>query len=221
MLEGLAAELRAAGCPRVLVMPADLSRRGEADRLGRAAVEALGGVDLLVNNAAWHLLQRLTDVDDDVARGVYETNVWSPLALVKAVLPALQASERGAIVNVCSAAAYMAPPMSGTYASSKAAAVALTDILRLELRDTGVSVLEVVPGPVETAMLETSRQAAFVDLVLRVLRPGTPDGMAECLVKGVERNRRRVSYPWHTRASVLFPGIGKWFMRTVATKAEI
>jgi short-subunit dehydrogenase len=114
----------------------------------------------------------------------------------------------------------MAPALNGTYSSSKAAVVAMTDVLRIELRPTGVSVLEVVPGPVETAMLEASRQAAFVDLVLRVLPPGSSHGMAESIIRALERDRRRVSYPWHTQAPVLMPGLGKWFMRTVASRSR-
>src|SRR5690242_505739 len=77
-LASLAGEIEAAGHPRPTVLTADLSRPGEAARLAARATEALGGVDLLVNNAGVGISGgQLTVGDDPDARALFETNFWS------------------------------------------------------------------------------------------------------------------------------------------------
>ncbi|MGH3971242.1 MAG: SDR family NAD(P)-dependent oxidoreductase [Mycobacterium sp.] len=150
---------------------------------------------------------------------MYETNVWSPLHLSLDLIGALRASSRGgAIANVTSAAGYISPDLHGIYGSSKSAAAALTQIMRIELAREGITVTEVVPGPVDTQMLDVSRRAPFAALALRLLPPGTPAGMAHAMLQAVERRRARVIYPWHTVPPVVFPGFGRWAMRVVASR---
>src|SRR4051794_22906158 len=85
-LRALADELEAAGLPRPVAFPADLGRRGAADELAARAVESLGGVDVLVNDAGggFQGLQ-WAGGDRDEAREVLEVNYWSPLALIRAL----------------------------------------------------------------------------------------------------------------------------------------
>ena len=221
-LEELAREVVAAGAPEPVVLPADLGRPGEARRLGREAVQALGGLDLLVNNAAAQDVIRLEDaVDTEEARLIYEVNVWSPLALAVEVLPALRQGRRGAaIVNVTSGSAYLPPIWHGTYASSKAAAATITDILRLEIGRNSVHVIEAVPGPVETEMLQKSKTLRIATVAFKILPPGTPEGMAQCIVSAIARRRRRAVYPWHIKPAVALPPLGRMAMSalTAATR---
>jgi short-subunit dehydrogenase len=220
-LEALSDQIEADGLIRPIVLTADLSKRGEADRIGNEALHHLGSVDLVINNAAMHILQSLADTDGDKGRQIYETNVWSPLELIKVLLPSLAASERGgAIANVTSAAGYMTPALHGVYASSKAAISAATDILRMEVRPQGVSVTEIVPGPIDTKMLDGSRDAPFARIALRLLPVGTPENMAQSLLHAVEVRRRRIIFPSHTVVPVVLPGLGKLFMRSVAKWEE-
>jgi NADP-dependent 3-hydroxy acid dehydrogenase YdfG len=101
-LEALADEL---GEPRALVFETDLSERGAAAELGREAEAALGGVDVLVNNAGGGVGGRIATVADrDEAREAFEVNYWSPLALIGAVLPGMAERGSGVIVNVTSVA---------------------------------------------------------------------------------------------------------------------
>src|SRR5438128_798706 len=85
-LIALAGELAAAGGEPPAVLPADLGKPGEAQRLADAAAAALGRVDVLINNAG-AAMQGLAWVvgDRDEAREVMETNLWSPVALVAAL----------------------------------------------------------------------------------------------------------------------------------------
>ncbi|AMD55209.1 hypothetical protein ATO49_17980 [Mycolicibacterium fortuitum subsp. fortuitum DSM 46621 = ATCC 6841 = JCM 6387] len=85
------------------MLPVDLAIPGSADELGRRAQDALGTVDIAINNAGTNLTGAQSLVADSAAaRAVFEVNVWSPLALTSALLPAMRAADSGVIVNVTS-----------------------------------------------------------------------------------------------------------------------
>jgi NAD(P)-dependent dehydrogenase (short-subunit alcohol dehydrogenase family) len=105
LLETLAGETVAAGHPMPVVIPADLSRRDAARTLAAEAENALGPIDILVNNAGGGVGGRIPAVGDrDEAREAFETNYWSPLALISALTPGMQQRGKGAVVNVTSMA---------------------------------------------------------------------------------------------------------------------
>ncbi|SEO75056.1 Short-chain dehydrogenase [Actinacidiphila rubida] len=117
-----------------------------------AAAEALGGVDLLVNNASAlgaEPLVPLAELPVEGLRAALETNVVAPLALVRAVLPALR-SAGGAVLNVSSDAAVEAYPTWGGYGASKAALEQLSAVLAEEEPD--VRVWWVDPGDLRTGL---------------------------------------------------------------------
>ncbi|UNI24093.1 hypothetical protein JDV02_009869 [Purpureocillium takamizusanense] len=133
-----------------------------------------GGLDMLVNNAAAFSLMPLADVDLDEARGVFDVNVFGPLAMVQTCLPFLLAAADSAssangggdgaagssqpavtVVNVGSISAVMCPPWQGVYAASKAALLALGNVLRVELAPLGIGVVTVMSGGVATAAMQT------------------------------------------------------------------
>ncbi len=212
-LDELAAEVGGA-----VVLEVDLSRRGAAAELAARATEALGGVDLLVNNAGVGIAGTQTVVaDDDMARELFETNYWTPLALTRALAPAMVARGDGAVANVTSIASVAPFPLTGHYASSKAALALATDTLRAELRGTGVHVLQVVPGPVETAMLAELKQVPGVPLD-RMPRGDAPT-LARKVVRALERRRDTVVYPGSLALVRVLPTvtqrISAWFGRSV------
>jgi short-subunit dehydrogenase len=194
-LESLADEIEVAGGKRPVVLTADLSVRGEAHKLGERALEALGHVDLLINNAGVGLGGATAVVgDDDEARTLFETNYWSALALVKALMPSIRGAQ-GAIVNVASMAAVAPFPLTGHYASSKAAMQMMSETLRMELRGTGVQILAVMPGPVETGMLAEFNEVPGGAKVLSRMPKGNVETLARKIVRALERNKRTVVYP--------------------------
>ena len=117
-----------------------------------AAIEVLGGIELLVNNASDlgpSPLPALRDYPLDAVRAVYETNVIAPLALIQLLLPSLL-SAGGAIVNVSSDAAVEAYEGWGGYGSSKAALDHFGAVLAAE--EPGVRVYAFDPGDMRTDM---------------------------------------------------------------------
>src|SRR5919106_123655 len=100
----------------------ELAGRGARRALAAEAEEALGAIDILINNAGGGLGGRIAAVGDrDEAREAFETNYWSPLALISSLVPSMAARGRGAVVNVTSMAQVGTWPGFGAYAATKAA----------------------------------------------------------------------------------------------------
>src|SRR3954454_19829957 len=147
-LQALAQEIISAGGHPPVVIPADLSVRSAAADVAAVAVEAVGKIDVLVNNAGGGVGgSQWAVADGDPAREAFEINVWAPLALIGALVPGMRERRQGVVVNVTSAAQTVTWPCFGTYAATKAAFALTTESLRLELQASGVSVVEFVPGP--------------------------------------------------------------------------
>lgn len=220
-LEQVAAEAAAAGHARPLVVTADLSRRGEAARLAHDAVEGLGAVDILVNNAAGNLHGWPAQVgDDDLARTLLELNYWSPLALAHALAPSMAARRDGMIVNVTSMAKVAPFPAVGHYCASKAAIGLATESLRYELARHGVRVLEVIPGTVDTPGSWENRSLAGGDRWIDRARPVPATRVAKAVVRAIRRNRARLIYPRPLALGYHFPDLGRLYARAVAGYAD-
>ncbi|BCY09588.1 SDR family NAD(P)-dependent oxidoreductase [Actinoplanes sp. L3-i22] len=110
-----------------------------------AAIEAAGGLDVLVNNAGYGLFGAIEQISDAEARTLFDTNVLGNLAVLRAALPALRAS-RGRIVQLSSMNGQLAWASSGVYSASKGAVELLSEALAEELAPTGVRVTLVEPG---------------------------------------------------------------------------
>lgn len=223
-LDSLADDIEAGGHPRPVVVTADLGQPGQAAKLGARALEALGGLDVLVNNAGASL-QGLAWVvgDRGEAREVFETNLWSPLALAASVVPSMLEAGGGAIVNVGSMARVAPFPHLGQYASSRAAISAATHALDLELRPRGVRVVELALGPIDTPASRENRVLAGADQWLDG-RPGLGDGgaAAAAIIAAVEADVRGVAfYPRVLRWVDRLPGIGRRYSRRVARGADL
>ncbi|HYG95616.1 MAG TPA: SDR family NAD(P)-dependent oxidoreductase [Solirubrobacterales bacterium] len=220
LLESLAEEIRADGGAAPAVLEADLSTRGAAQDLALAAAEALGGVDALVNNAGGGVGGRVVAVGDrDEAREAFEINYWSPLALIGALAPAMLARKEGAIVNVTSMGQVSTWPSFGAYAATKAAFSLATETLAMELDGSGVHVMEVLPGPVDTAVQGETRLAPGIERMLKRVPLGDAATMARRIADGLERRRRRVIYPRRAGIGYYLPALVRWDGRRLARRA--
>jgi short-subunit dehydrogenase len=215
-LEELADTIASHGHLRPVVLAADLSERGAAESLAARAVEALGTIDILINNAAVEGVGSYAAAgDDEESRDLFETNYWSPSVLNRALLPSMRARGFGALVSVSSLGAITPVAGTGHYASSKAALAIATEALRSELRGSGVHVILVYPGFVDTPMLREFK--ARPDLTARMRRAlslmpvGRPEGLARAVVRALRRERSTVVYPPSYRVTPLIPAVSRWF----------
>jgi NAD(P)-dependent dehydrogenase (short-subunit alcohol dehydrogenase family) len=118
----------------------------------RAAADAAGDVQVLVNNAGISTGTSVISGDVTDIRREMDTNFFGPLLMTQAFAPILKANGGGAILNVVSALSWFTLPGTGAYAASKAAAWSLTDSARLELAEQGTHVVGVHMGLVDTDM---------------------------------------------------------------------
>jgi short-subunit dehydrogenase len=118
--------------------------------------DSAGGLDILVNNAGYGLFSSVEQTPDSEARAVFDTNLFAPLAVLRAALPSLR-TNRGRVLQLSSMLGEVAWLGSGVYSASKAAIELAMEGLALELAPLGVKVTIVVPGIFATDFAATSR----------------------------------------------------------------
>lgn len=132
----------------------DVSDDASVRKAVQAAAEALGGIDVLVNNAGIGAQGGVSDNDDDEWRRVLDVNVLGIMRVTRAALPFLQRSSAAAIVNTCSIAAWAGLPQRALYSASKGAVQALTLAMAADHVREGVRVNCVNPGTVDTPWVQ-------------------------------------------------------------------
>ena len=116
----------------------------------RAAVDAAGPIDVLVNNAGYGLYGTVEQLPMAEIRRQFETNFFGLVRLTQLVLPGMRAAGGGRILNVSSMGGRATLPGGAFYHASKYAVEALSDALRMEVARFGIDVVLIEPGPVRT-----------------------------------------------------------------------
>ncbi|NJN63784.1 MAG: SDR family NAD(P)-dependent oxidoreductase [Acidobacteria bacterium] len=148
-LEALAGELCTPASATVL--DAKLHEPGEAARLAEAALAVHGRVDCLINNAGLGYFATIEESLDARVRELFELNTFAPLALARALVPAMRSRGQGRIVNIVSCAGRVPIPSAGVYGASKSALAILANTMRLECKGSGIDVVIIYPGTINTA----------------------------------------------------------------------
>ncbi|RIX31053.1 oxidoreductase [Amnibacterium setariae] len=197
-------DLADANPEHVLPLALDVTDDAQVSGAVRAAEERFGHVDVLVNNAGYGYRAAVEEGEDDAVRRLFDTHFDGTVRTIKAVLPGMRSRRSGAIVNLSSIGARIAPEGSGYYAAVKAAIEALTLSLRKELAPLGVSATVVEPGGFRTDFAGRSLTqsatpiADYADTAGRRRKehdtahgtqPGDPRKGAEALVTAVDSGR--------------------------------
>ena len=122
----------------------------DSDASVTSALQEVGPVDVLVNNAGFGIEGAIEDVPLDDVRRAFETNFFGAARMVQAFVPAMRERGSGTIVNIASVAGIVAPPLGGYYAATKYALEALSESLSFEVGHFGVKVIVIEPGFIET-----------------------------------------------------------------------
>ncbi|MFN3662984.1 SDR family oxidoreductase [Yoonia sp.] len=118
------------------------------DGLAEVLAATDGTLDALYNNGAHALPGAVEDLPVDALRAIFETNVFGWHALTRAVIPVMRAQGHGRIINCSSVLGLVAIRWRGAYVATKFALEGLSDVLRLEMADTGIKVILIEPGPI-------------------------------------------------------------------------
>lgn len=178
LLHLLRAEGRAA-----MIFRADVSHRQSVTEMVRAAGEALGPVELLVNNAGIAGQCLFQDISDELWERYLGVNLSGAKNAIQAALPHMLSEKRGCIVNISSIWGLRGASCETAYACTKAALIALTRSLALELAPSGIRVNCVAPGVINTDMVQVLGDGTLRDLAEQTPlgRLGTPEDIAHAV----------------------------------------
>ena len=180
-LEAVAQSLRSAG-NRVVIVPADVTNGADRVRLLTHTERVLGPIDILINNAGMENNGRYQDKSPAEITQLVDLNVTAPMLLTRSVLPAMLERRRGHIVNLGSLAGKLGLPWGSVYGGTKAAVIAWSNALSIELEGTGVSVSVISPGWVaDTGMFAVHGRRAHP-----LLGESKPEAVARAVVRALE-----------------------------------
>lgn len=142
---------------RARFVQTDVSVESDVDHLIKEAASDLGGIDILVNNAAAFVFGKVEDVSRTSWDKVLGVNVIGPANMVRYALPFLKGSQAGSIVNMTSVGSFVAAPAFVPYNASKGALLQLTKCLAMDLAPYGIRVNCISPGAIYTPATEKHR----------------------------------------------------------------
>ncbi|MFN0166192.1 MAG: SDR family NAD(P)-dependent oxidoreductase [Bryobacteraceae bacterium] len=189
--------------PGALHLPGDLTDARFRSNLAARVLEHYGRLDILVNNAAVGLYAPSWRAPLEATRAMFELNWYAPLDLIQQVVPHMRERRSGMIVNISSIAGQMTLPWFTLYSASKSALGALSDGLRMELAASGVRVMLVLPGYMNTGFQKHVLSGAPPPRLVSGKRFGvTADECAAKIVAGIERDAR----------TIVTPSTGRWIV---------
>jgi len=154
-VEAVAAEVRSQG-RKAVALPGDVTDSARVESVARAAAEALGPIQILVNNAGLAVSAKVLDTDDALWERHLRVNLTGAFYMSRAVLPGMLAARWGRIVNIASTAAREGFPYVAAYVASKHGLLGLTRALAMEVVAAGVTVNAICPGYVATDLTRES-----------------------------------------------------------------
>lgn len=165
-------------------------------------------IDILINNAGAGINGAVEELPEAEMRRNFETNLFGPIAVIKAVLPVMRQQQSGLIINITSIAGYMGLPFRGVYSASKGALHLLSETLSMELKAFGIKVVTLAPGDVATniaagryhaPLLEDSPYKDSYEHSLNMIDRHVDDGsdprqMAQAIYKIILKKSPKIHY---------------------------
>ena len=175
-LETLAQELG----DRAHVLPCNLSDPTAVDALPKQAAEAMGTVDILINNAGITRDNLFMRMSDEEWQSVLDVNLTATFRLCKGVMRGMMKARWGRIINISSVVGATGNAGQANYAASKAGMIGMSKSLAYEVASRGITVNAVAPGFIETAMTDklTDDQKAGIMAQIPAGRMGSPAEIA-------------------------------------------
>lgn len=185
-----ASELSATSSVRVATLALDLVQENACEALDAELARLGAHVDLLVNAAGAGQSGSFADADPQDLERIGALNMAVPTRLMRHVMPGMRQRRSGGILNVASLGGYVPGPYQATYYASKAYLISLSEAVAAEVRQDGVRVTVVAPGPVNTEFhAKMNAESAFYR---RFLPSATPESVARWAVRGYELGLRVV-----------------------------
>jgi len=215
-LEAIADELRDKA--RIEIFPMDVSDADSCVDLFKKTLFEFGRIDVLVNNAGFHARGNVeSNSADDLVRTI-DVNLRAPMMLMRLALPHMRESGGGAIINVASLAGRTPVPGSAAYSASKFGLRAFTFSLAEEIRDSGIKLAVVSPGPIATQFI-----LADIDKTsdLTFSQPmSSAEDVAQAILDLCGNNQREQSIPAISGILTTLTYLAPWFGRALRPALE-
>jgi len=215
-LEAIAAELR--DRTRVEIFPMDVSDADSCVDLFKKTLFEFGRIDVLVNNAGYHARGYVESVTADELARTIDVNLRAPIMLMRLALPHIRDAGGGAIINVASLAGRTPVPGSAAYSASKFGLRAFTFSLAEEIRDAGIKLAVVSPGPISTQFI-----LADIDKTsdLTVSQPmSTAEEVAQAILDLCGNKQRELVMPAMSGILTTVTYLMPWLGRTLRPMLE-
>jgi short-subunit dehydrogenase len=200
-----------------IAVAGDITSAATRARVVERTMARFGRIDILINNAGVGQYGYPTEVDTEISKRMFDINVFSALALTQLVLPPMRTRKSGTIVNIGSVGGKVSLPWAVMYCATKWALHCVDDSLHRELEGTGIRVMKVCPGIVDTKFRDHVLAGTAPDRVENIRRVVSPDQVAAAIIRGVERGKRTVFVPKigfvFTSLDFLAPRIMDWYLR--------
>ena len=167
-----------------------------------------GKIDVVINNAGVGITGPLEEIPSQEIKNNFETNLFGPIEVMKAVLPQMRLQQSGLIINVTSIAGYMGLPYRGIYSASKGALELITEALRMEVKSFGIQITNIAPGDFATniaagryhapvtkgSAYEASYGATLKEMDNHVDGGSNPNEMAEAVYRIIQNPNPKIHY---------------------------
>ena len=171
-------------------------------------IQKSGRLDIVINNAGVGITGPIEEIPIEEIRNNFETNLFGPIEVMKAVLPQMREQKSGLIINITSIAGYMGLPYRGIYSASKGALELITEALRMEVKSFGIQITNVAPGDFATNIASGRYHAPVVkgsayevpygntlkEMDSHVDSGSNPNEMAEAIFAIIQTDKPKVHY---------------------------
>ncbi len=176
------------------VFQMDVTNTDQVRHTVEAIIAKHGRIDILLNNAGYGKFERFTDMPVDEFDQMMDTNYMGIVRCTKAVIPYMLQQGEGQIVNIASMAGKIGSAKSTAYTATKHAVLGFTNSLRMELREHGIHVSAVNPGPIDTPFFELADPSGtYVKNVSWFMMK--PEYVVKSILRVMERKKDEMDLP--------------------------
>jgi len=216
-LEAVENDVRTAG-GAVFTRPTDVADRAETNALVAETLQRFGRIDIAVCNAGQYVRGAVAQLAVGEFERVMAVNFYGALHVIFAVLPHMLGRKSGHIVAVSSVDGKKGLPLDAAYVASKFALTGFMDVLRQELRGTGVHASTILPGRVDTPMIDHL-------WVPRVSAKIPSERVARAILRAIRRRKAEVIVPFVGPASLILvnalsPATADWLVRVLRLEGK-
>lgn len=193
---------------RFSLLALDVASADSIQKAVQVIIDQSGHIDVVINNAGAGITGPIEEIPDAEIQRNFDTNLFGPIRVIKAVLPQMRLQNSGLIINVTSIAGYMGLPYRGIYSASKGALELVTEAFRMEIKDFNIKMTNVAPGDFATniaagryhaPLLENSPYKKVYGNTLKLMDEHVthgkdPELMANAIYKIIKTEEPKVHY---------------------------